>query len=324
MRGAGGAFVESLSGYYARLARTHLQVPGSFFHRQLLWYHRGQSERIGEFCPDDTGLVRKESMNLSSSAEKWINLLTPLTGVSNLSVTTFIPWGNTFPYLGFLKRKLAYCPHCYAADGDTPYERLLWALGVVTVCPIHRCRLLESCTRCGSDIPVISYSSYPGFCPSDKYPLKKAIRRVPIDSVEVDHADLWIARQCAALVENFQIAPQTYDLIAGFRYCVEMAGLTDSGALGRFLGCSRISAYYWLTGKVRPPLSITLHFCRLLGLDVLDLLRRHTLTIQMLMKPAIVDGRVMFTARRSEPSDLEVRAWRILSDTTVSPPVSMD
>jgi DNA-binding XRE family transcriptional regulator len=121
-------------------------------------------------------------------------------------------------------------------------------------------------------------------------------------------------------VEHFQVAPQSYNLIAGFRHCAEIAGLTDSGTLGRFLGCSRITVYYWLTGKVRPPLAIVLHFCRLLGLDVLALLRRHTLSIQMLMKPVILDGRVVISARRREPSDLEVRAWRILSDATASPP----
>jgi len=117
-----------------------------------------------------------------------------------------------------------------------------------------------------------------------------------------DHADLWIARQCAALVEHFQLAPQTYDLIACFRYCMEMAGLTDSGALGRFLGCSRNTAYYWITGRVRPPLSIVLHFCHLLGLDVLDLLRRYTLTIQMAQRSSLtpndpMDLRGPLTAR---------------------------
>lgn len=200
------------------------------------------------------------------------------------------------------------------------YERLLWSLGPVTVCPVHRCRLLESCPSCGDNIPAITYRSNPGYCPFDGYPLRKAIRRTPLDSVDESHADLWTARQCATLVEHFQQSPKTYDLLASFRYCAETAGLTDGGAIGRFLGCSRITAYYWLAGKVRPPIAIVLQFCRLLGLNVLSFLQRRTLSIQMMMKPVILDGRVIVSTRRKEPTDLEVRAWRILSDTTVSPP----
>lgn len=321
MLGVGGAFVESLSGYFARLAREHFQKPGTFFHRQLLWYHHRRPSRIGEFCVDDTGLARRHSMTLPGAAVKWISLLTRLTEVDNLAATTFIPWKDTFPYRGFLKTYLAYCPHCYDADGDDPYERLLWSLASVTVCPIHRCRLLENCPRCGTHIPAITYKSNPSRCPFDDSSLKDASHLTPIDSVDDKHPDLWAAQQCASLVEHFQSTPKhEYDLAVSFRHFAESAGLNDAAHLSRFLGCSRITAYYWMSGRVRPPLAIVLHFCRMLGLDVLGLLQLRASSMQVLMKVMIPNERTASQRARSADSDIETRAWRILSESTFSPP----
>jgi hypothetical protein len=40
-----------------------------------------------------------------------------------------------------------YCPVCLSVDAR-PYFRLAWRLAFITHCPIHKCRLLERCSRC--------------------------------------------------------------------------------------------------------------------------------------------------------------------------------
>ena len=110
-----------------------------------------------------------------------------ITEADSVAATTFIPWKDTFPYRGFLKTRLAYCPHCYDADGDDPYERLLWSLASVPVCPVHPCRLLENCPRCGMHIPAITYKSNPSRCPFDDSSLKDASHLTPIGSVALNY-----------------------------------------------------------------------------------------------------------------------------------------
>jgi hypothetical protein len=44
---------------------------------------------------------------------------------------------------------LPYCPSCWH-DDDDPYCRRQWRLMFVTVCPRHRCQLLDRCVACGA------------------------------------------------------------------------------------------------------------------------------------------------------------------------------
>jgi len=44
---------------------------------------------------------------------------------------------------------LQYCPYCLQ-DDDDPYFRRHWRLVFVTVCPPHRCRLLDRCVACAT------------------------------------------------------------------------------------------------------------------------------------------------------------------------------
>jgi hypothetical protein len=44
---------------------------------------------------------------------------------------------------------LQYCPYCLDDDPD-PYFRRQWRLTFVTICPPHRCRLLDRCVACGA------------------------------------------------------------------------------------------------------------------------------------------------------------------------------
>jgi hypothetical protein len=53
---------------------------------------------------------------------------------------------------------LQYCPYCLHDDPD-PYFRRRWRLTFVTVCPPHRCRLLDRCAACGAPCNIYQGSS---------------------------------------------------------------------------------------------------------------------------------------------------------------------
>jgi hypothetical protein len=53
---------------------------------------------------------------------------------------------------------LQYCPYCLDDDPD-PYFRRPWRLTFVTVCPPHRCRLLDRCVACGAPCNIHQVSS---------------------------------------------------------------------------------------------------------------------------------------------------------------------
>ena len=53
---------------------------------------------------------------------------------------------------------LQYCPYCLN-DDQVPYFRRCWRLAFVTVCLVHRCRLLERCMICGAPCNLYQLSS---------------------------------------------------------------------------------------------------------------------------------------------------------------------
>lgn len=53
-------------------------------------------------------------------------------------------------HVSVMHRRL--CPHCLAEDGDGAYQRALWDLSVMWVCPRHGVRLVSHCPDCGSKL----------------------------------------------------------------------------------------------------------------------------------------------------------------------------
>src|SRR6185369_3103355 len=44
------------------------------------------------------------------------------------------------------------CPNCLQ---DSAYVRKIWDLAIITVCPVHRCLLLDVCPNCEKSIPWV-------------------------------------------------------------------------------------------------------------------------------------------------------------------------
>jgi len=268
--------VESLSGYFARLSRAHYLKPGDLLRREIVWWLRGTPDRSGDWCADTAPLFLAPEMNLPGAAPKWVEVLQMLTKVNHLSLTSFLPWGGLFPSRWFLKSHHAYCPHCYL-ESEGRYERLLWTLGPVTVCPVHRCRLLEECPECQKKISVVGFRSLPAHCPHDYSFLGDAAHRAPIGSIAKSDTELLTAQMLAEMIQHFQRrSPRApaYDLAACLRRLTARQKISDAAEFARFLGISRITAWYWLRGQARPSLPHVVNLCLRFGISLVDLLEQ--------------------------------------------------
>lgn len=170
--GIGTAAVESLTGYIARLAAAHAVEAGVLVNFDLLsrvpytkgvWAGSGPS-RLPRYS------FYLDAYTLNGAGERsrlWVSLLEQLTCINGLDTLTALPWAKAISCVHLLRTQRAWCPFCYGAQRDTdaaPYERLLWAFQLVTVCPEHRCPLETICRSCGQSQYVLSPKSRPGCC----------------------------------------------------------------------------------------------------------------------------------------------------------------
>lgn len=111
-----------------------------------------------------------------------------------------------------LKRRLAvapyrrWCGECYEQDCSQlygPYDRLLWSIPLIEVCPLHKVRLDTRCRSCGADrLRVLTGIDISGFCPRCREYLGG--KRDVIPTSTDDHARylLWVSRSMASLLND--------------------------------------------------------------------------------------------------------------------------
>jgi hypothetical protein len=168
--GIGSTAVESLTSYVSRLAAVHAVETGVLIARELLPHiplMKGLS--AGEF-PAKTPEYSFDAHALNGSGDRsrlWVALLERLTCIERLDLLTALPWARAISCVHLLRRNRAWCCLCYG-DGpssvEPPYERLLWAFQLVTVCPTHGRRLDTGCPSCGREQRALSAKHRPGYC----------------------------------------------------------------------------------------------------------------------------------------------------------------
>ena len=163
--GIGTPFVESLSGYVARLADAHAVSVGNLVVRQLsslVSTPLFQSSRLDRFPP------RFYAINgLGDPAKKWIEALQVGTLRADLRFLTLLSFEDLLWKLAIFRLRRAWCSACYEDDrasGNPIHERLMWALRAVTVCPRHLRPLEEVCPNCSKLSKPFTVYSRPGYC----------------------------------------------------------------------------------------------------------------------------------------------------------------
>ena len=283
-QGVGTSQVESLSGYVARIAAEHLVTPSTQLHRELGWWDLGRPGMCGRWLRRPPHLKLLASMNFHESGLRWITLLEKLNGVRGLAACTAISWTRCFPTRGLARPHLAWCPLCLASD-VSPYYRLLWCFSDAKTCPVHQCRLMERCSDCHSTIPTIHARTRPGKCSNCDCSLYEGFKK-PLFASEDESFN---TRLLAEMLEshsksvslNFVKKRSPSETL---RRCQESVGFEDASGFARLLQVSRITAWYWLSGRSEPTLNHVLRVCAALDLTLGQFLRGE---IPLISKPRL-------------------------------------
>ncbi|MGC2236911.1 MAG: TniQ family protein [Pyrinomonadaceae bacterium] len=165
-------YMESLTGYVARLAESHNVSTGQLFAKELvpkLNRHyltaKGQRQdsqilfRIRKFIQAVNGTKK--------IATDFVVALERLTLQKNLKYLTLLPWKEVISTRFLLRLKRAWCPQCFYEDKESSgivYEHLLWAIKFVIVCVKHKLPLISICPFCNKESSVLTPKARPGHC----------------------------------------------------------------------------------------------------------------------------------------------------------------
>lgn len=259
--------IESLTGYVARLADEHMFTPATLLHRALDWWAGGDAARVGQWKRRTEHLKLDPAINASPLAKPWIQILEKLGGVDGLARSTLGLDAMRFPFRGLLRHHHAWCPCCLQED-EQPFDRLLWSVAPVRVCPRHGVKLADRCPECGSRVPMLHSRSTPGMCPRCEAPLAAATT-----TDEVDDLERWSAKAVADyLTSSARHASSKVTAGQSLRRLMACHGITDAAELAREIGVSRITTWYWLHGRACPDLENVLRVCFRFEISVADFL----------------------------------------------------
>jgi hypothetical protein len=322
--GVGAAFVESLSGYVARLAQAHCVRTGTL----LRW--------VAEFLPEGTAKRLPADLNaFSETTDRWRLTLERLTARTDLRHLTVRIWHDVVEG-GTLKASFAWCPECLRTD-SVPYHRLLWALRLVRVCPTHECPLQETCPGCFHNIPRLSWGSRPGHCPwcngwlggtgGDRcMPTKDTV--LPTG----EHADdLRIARAAGELLataSGLPALPMANPFGRALRAATCRNGIyrgPNAVSICRALKIDAATIHNWTSLRAKPTLASLLNFCVKVNACVPILLLEGKLVCDVKWSPIrhVRGGTLRETRKRKVIGPEVERALKDVAQGAASPPPSL-
>lgn len=275
--GVGTAGVESLTGYISRLATAHAVRTGTLIFHELrprIRCTKGVSAgTVPKNLSHGSFYVDTHSLNgVGTRARTWVSLLEQLTCVRRLDLLTVLPWAKAISCVHLLRTRRAWCPFCYGVEngsGHPPYEPLLWAIQMVTACPVHRRRLESLCPSCGRTQYVLSPRSRPGYCSQCYCWLGRGGGTTPAD------ADLTEAIAVAEMVGEFLATGPTLTAQFGLDLLRQnVRGFARSaGGYRRFCAENQVMFVRgWIHHEAVPRMNSLVKLSRSLGFSLVRLL----------------------------------------------------
>jgi hypothetical protein len=235
--GVGGQFVESLTGYFARVAQAHSLSVSLLFGYEVAplldkEYLRRAVARSKYACRLFASAFRplaRAINGLGKGAFEWVRVLERLTLRSDLRFLTLLPLGAVVARDQLLRPSRAWCPLCYEEwlkKGEVIYEPLLWAVKAVTACQRHQLPLQTICGHCGKSLHPLSSRSRPGYCSWCEEWLGTAegmtMTGATIQSAESQ--ELWAASavgEALAAASQLESPPERSQILETLRKCLD-------------------------------------------------------------------------------------------------------
>lgn len=248
----GSADVESLTGYFCRLAHSHSMTAQKLADWVLAHFERPVCEKYGWH--------QRNLSSMSVESEQWAAWLSELTGVNALDRLTLAPWRHLLGMPGLAPKSDRWCPCCLAEDkreGRDPYLRLAWELAPSTACLRHKVQLTSTCPHCQrSNVRNRATVVVPGYCTACGGLLGYE------EGVAATPESLWVARQVGNMLEERpQVAVD--GVVPLLETVIErMAGGQITTFAGHY-GFSKSGVWHWLRKGGLPSLkawlTIALH-----------------------------------------------------------------
>ena len=282
--GVGTAFVESLSGYVARLAEVHSLRVGDLVGRLL---SRVRNPHGAIITPSAIAFrvgghgFRACSNAVNGTSDRvmrWVHALESATSRRDLQWLTLLPFRNVLPGHLFRRRR-AWCAVCFdrwRATGQTVYEPLLWAIAAASYCAIHARPLDDTCHHCAGTLSPLGVFSRPGYCQRCNawlgMPEADCHRSQP--SATNINGEIWSTRQVGdilAMLPHLGAVDARESLRLNLvAYLVQVAD-GNVLAMSEHIQCPPAILQDWLSGKRVPRLESLLRTCRSLDVPVASL-----------------------------------------------------
>jgi hypothetical protein len=293
--GEGMPYVESLTGYVTRLAEAHALPPGIFILAEIAplvkegYVFSGSSKDRALEKVYGSGNSRTSINGMELKATALVQALETLTQRENLRFLTMLPWSDVLPSKGLLRKSRAWCPICYDywyITGQTVYEPLIWALDVVTVCPLHHYPLETQCPSCDKKNWLLEWRSRPGYCAKcGKWlgvPVNAGLFDTQVLTKDVDEWHFWAVDQVGNLITTAHYLPLTpfrKRIKGNISKLVELVSGGNRAAFADLIGKHVTTVHGWCSGTTLPNLRNLLQICDYFGLPLVNLLLNEDISI---------------------------------------------
>ncbi|TAM85135.1 TetR family transcriptional regulator [bacterium] len=258
--------VESLLSYFCRLAVSH-SVSVAALCRQVAGTVGWELSEKHEWHVGNIG-------GIGEAASNWSAALSALTSVERLDRLTLLPWRDVIAQTSLAATRARWCPACFAEDkesGKTPYFRLAWDVGAVTVCARHKTELVHICPDCGRpDARHKSAYVVPGWCAHCGAFLGDG-EPPPAATPE----ELWKATQVGAMLKaqgSLETPPTRHAMQDAIQTLVTRLDNGKGALFARRVGLSKTTVHYWLKQAGAPALPAHLRIASQTGLALPQLL----------------------------------------------------
>jgi hypothetical protein len=282
--GVGHSYAESLTSYFARLAKEHRVTPRILFNHREVDIDEKNNRHICSLVETSAVKATAQINGSGLTAENWVAMVEGLTLQKRLRFLTFLTWKPVFNK-SMCRPERAWCPSCLEnmrLANTLVYEQLCWTHRNVKVCSTHQIRLETKCPHCQASSWVLFGSFRPGICRSCNRWLGHHSNRTgsifeELDSDEAGY-EMFSAKQIGELIRvapRLSFVPDPEVPKESISKCAEKFFDGNLCSFVRFFGLGKSFAYSLWNGKRRvTSLELLLKIGFRTGVNLLDLLTK--------------------------------------------------